>query len=78
MSYRVVITATAVKERRLDTKIQDRIDSTLRSLREEPRPRGAKKLTGSEQDWRIRMGNYRISYDIYCELEQVSPVKKLR
>jgi mRNA interferase RelE/StbE len=33
-------------------------------LATEPRPHGAKKLAGSDRDWRIRFGQYRIVYEI--------------
>lgn len=65
MSYRVVITPTAIKERkRLDIENRKRIDAALKRLVETARPPGAKKLTGSKNDWRIRVGNYRILYEI--------------
>ena len=34
------------------------------ALTHEPRPAGVKKLTGSRSDWRIRIGEYRIIYEI--------------
>jgi mRNA interferase RelE/StbE len=30
----------------------------------EPRPAGVRKLVGSESDWRTRIGEYRIVYEI--------------
>lgn len=33
-------------------------------LSHEPRPIGAKKLVGSHSDWRVRIGQYRIVYEI--------------
>lgn len=36
----------------------------------EPRPHGAKKLAGSDHDWRIRFGQYRIVYEVN-EADQV-------
>ncbi|WP_166350867.1 type II toxin-antitoxin system RelE family toxin [Phytoactinopolyspora limicola] len=33
-------------------------------LTTESRPHGAKKLAGSDHDWRIRFGQYRIVYEI--------------
>ena len=65
MSYRIVITATAIKERkRLDIENRQRIDTALKHLAEAARPPGTKKLAGSQNDWRIRVGNYRILYEI--------------
>lgn len=59
------MTATAVKERkRIDSVVRKRIDQALQSLQSEPRPQGAKKLSGTRQDWRMRVGNYRILYEI--------------
>ncbi len=34
------------------------------ALSKQPRPAGAKKLVGSRDDWRIRIGQYRIVYEI--------------
>jgi mRNA interferase RelE/StbE len=65
MAYRVVITPTAVKERkRLDAETRQRIDAALRGLYENARPSGAKKLSGNKQDWRVRVGDYRILYEV--------------
>jgi mRNA interferase RelE/StbE len=65
MSYHVVLTATARKERkRLAAGTQQRIDAALKNLIETARPPGATKLTGETNDWRIRVGDYRILYEI--------------
>ncbi|MGH3909713.1 MAG: type II toxin-antitoxin system RelE family toxin [Pseudonocardiaceae bacterium] len=34
------------------------------ALTHNPRPAGVKKLAGSRSDWRIRIGEYRIIYEI--------------
>jgi mRNA interferase RelE/StbE len=36
----------------------------LIALTHNPRPVAVKKLVGSRNDWRIRIGEYRISYEI--------------
>ncbi|MCX5846775.1 MAG: type II toxin-antitoxin system RelE/ParE family toxin [Deltaproteobacteria bacterium] len=41
-----------------------RIISTIKALSDEPRPSGCRKITGSKSDWRIRVGEYRIIYEI--------------
>ena len=59
--------------RRIEKAIADlpptarqRVIQALRGLREEPHPRGARKLGGKlSGSWRIRVGAYRILYDIY-------------
>jgi mRNA interferase RelE/StbE len=33
-------------------------------LANEPRPAGTKKLTGTASEYRIRIGNYRVRYEI--------------
>jgi mRNA interferase RelE/StbE len=38
--------------------------SRLENLIANPRPKGCKKLKGGENEWRIRVGNYRIIYMI--------------
>ena len=59
MNYRVVLTATARKERkRLDIGTRERIDAALKNLIETARPPGVTKLTGSTNDWRVRVGNF--------------------
>lgn len=73
MTYRVSLTATAVKERkRIDSIVRVRIDRALRSLQLEPRPVGVKKLAGKEQDWRVRVGDYRILYEIDDDRQQIT------
>ena len=42
---------------------RQRIIKRIESLRENPRPKGAIRLSGSER-YRIRQGNYRILYTI--------------
>lgn len=43
---------------------QERIISAIRGLTDDPRPHGVKKLTGREA-WRIRVGDYRVIYEIH-------------
>ena len=40
------------------------IKQAIASLADNPRPTGCKKLKG-EPAWRIRVGNYRVIYEIY-------------
>lgn len=63
--YRVSLERAAEKDlRRLPARLHNRIISALQALAEEPRPVGCRKLTGSDRDWRIRVGDYRIVYEI--------------
>ena len=42
----------------------DRIREAIDALADDPRPRSAAKLSGAEQLWRIRVGDYRIVYQV--------------
>lgn len=63
--YRVLLERAAEKDlSRLSTEIHDRIIAAIQSLAHHPRPSGCRKLTGSKNDWRIRVGDYRLVYEI--------------
>jgi mRNA interferase RelE/StbE len=50
--------------KRLPTTTFHRIILQIKPLAENPRPSGCRKLTGSKNDWRIRIGDYRVFYEI--------------
>ena len=63
--HEVQIERAAEKDlRRLDDQTHDRVVKQIVALGKEPRPPGAKKLVGSANDWRIRVGDYRVLYEI--------------
>jgi mRNA interferase RelE/StbE len=49
-----------------------RIVERIEGLRDEPLPRQAIKLSGVEKLYRIRVGQYRIVYEIDLQSEQVT------
>jgi len=62
--YRVIIRKSVVKDMRgIPMKDARRIIAALKSLADNPRPPGTKKLSGQER-YRLRQGNYRILYEI--------------
>jgi mRNA interferase RelE/StbE len=62
--YKIIIEKKAGKEAgRIPIKYRDAVDKKIQSLSSNPRPYGAKKLTGKE-GYRVRTGNYRILYTI--------------
>ena len=74
-SYRIEIKRSAGKElERLPAGDKRRVITRIRSLAQDPRPPGAKKLSGEEK-YRIRQGNYRILYEIYDEIITVVVVR---
>ena len=63
--YSVRLTSSARRaHRRLPSDIRRRIDPVLNSLSETPRPAGTVKLQGSAQLYRVRIGQYRVIYQI--------------
>ena len=45
-------------------KFLSKLENIILELYDEPRPHNSKKLSGGGSKWRIRMGNYRILYEI--------------
>ena len=62
--YRIIVTKSVAKDlKRIPRKHVGRILAAIRLLADDPRPAGAKKLSGQER-YRLRQGNYRILYTI--------------
>ena len=65
MPYAVLIRPAAERDRRaLPSEMRQRVNATLLGLAEQPRPAGALTLTGLRIRWRLRIGDYRILYEI--------------
>lgn len=65
MTYQVQLTPAAKRQiRKLDPATKKRILEALEKLAAEPRPSGVVKLTGEENFYRIRVGTYRVIYDV--------------
>ena len=63
--YEIYLERTAEKDlKKLDKAHFNRIVIRIKELSKKPRPRGCKKIAGSDNDWRIRVGDYRIIYEI--------------
>lgn len=63
--YEVFLEKSAENDlKRLPPSIFQRIIPQLRTLADKPRPFGCRKISGSKNDWRIRIGDYRIIYEI--------------
>jgi len=64
VTYTVIILRSAQRQlARIDRQDQPRIISAIQALADDPRPPGCKKLTGRDA-WRIRVGVYRVIYEI--------------
>lgn len=75
MIYEVKFTKAARKMFiKLSQELQDRIQTKIDDLAIEPRPNGVKKLKGEENSYRIRVGDYRVIYDIFDDVLLVNVV----
>jgi mRNA interferase RelE/StbE len=65
VTYSVDILRSAQKQLgRIDREDQSRIISAIQALADDPRPQGCRKLSGRPA-WRIRIGSYRVIYEIH-------------
>lgn len=65
MSYSVQFRRAARKElENIQRDTAERIITAILKLADEPRPQGCKKLQSSQNLWRIRVGDYRVIYQI--------------
>lgn len=75
-AYRVEFTTAAAKQiRKLDPPIRRRVLAAISLLEENPRPTGSKKLVGEQSAWRVRIGDYRVIYDIEDDQLTVTVVR---
>ncbi len=66
MRYEIIIKPTAEKSLdKIPWPARRRIADAMERLRSNPRPAGTVKLTGDENLWRIRIGSYRVVYEIH-------------
>jgi mRNA interferase RelE/StbE len=76
MAYRVEVKASAVKEiAALPKRDQRRVVSAIDALADDPRPHGVRKLAGSENVYRVRVGDYRIVYQVFDDVLIVHVVR---
>jgi mRNA interferase RelE/StbE len=65
MAYRIFLRPAAVRDlNSLQGDVRERIEQAIDRLAENPRPHGSKKLVGFENEWRLRVGEYRVLYVI--------------
>jgi mRNA interferase RelE/StbE len=63
--YSIEIKHTAQKELdAFDDALFARVDQKILALADNPRPSGCKKLIGYKDQWRIRVGDWRVVYVI--------------
>lgn len=65
MSYTVVISKSVQKQiDNLPNDVIERVIEKIQNLALEPRPDGIVKLKGFDNEYRIRIGDYRVRYEI--------------
>lgn len=75
-SYRVDLSRSARKElRALDRQWVPRVFAAVESLGINPRPPGYRKMEGYDNSYRIRIGIYRVIYEIQDDVLVVLVVK---
>lgn len=63
--YQLLLERAAERDlERLSAKVHDRVVAAILELAENPRPPGSRKLKGGKDDWRIRVSDYRVVYQI--------------
>ena len=76
--YRVLLERAAERDlKRLASAIHDRVIAAIQGLANNPRPPGCRKLVGGKNDWRIRVGDYRVVYEI-ADVIRVVRVNRVR
>lgn len=72
MTYAVEVPRKVQKQvARLPTDVQSCIDAAIRDLSQDTRPPGCRRLSRRGDEWRIRVGNYRIVYEIHDDSRKV-------
>jgi mRNA interferase RelE/StbE len=76
MKYSVFYKRSASEELlQLPANIAHKVKAVISSLSENPRPHGCKKLKGSINEYRIRIGSYRVIYTITDTILIVTIIK---
>jgi mRNA interferase RelE/StbE len=63
--------------RKLPSREVERILAEVESLAEEPFPHGSEKLAGAEHTCRIRVGDYRVIYEVFTQ-SRIVDIQRVR
>jgi mRNA interferase RelE/StbE len=65
VTYTIVIPKAVQKQLdALPNDVYERIAAKIQPLAEDPRPDGVTKMKGTDNEYRIRIGDYRVRYEI--------------
>ncbi len=74
--YALFIRRSAERDlRKLSQVVLWRVNEKILALRHNPRPPSVRKLVGTLEGWRIRVGDYRILYQIDDDAQTVTIVR---
>lgn len=68
--YRLEVSPAADRDldrlmKRIQRRDFERLRVAIRGLADEPGPQGVRKIRGAERAYRIRVGSYRVVYEVY-------------
>jgi mRNA interferase RelE/StbE len=70
--YSILVRPAAARDiKALSPEVRKRISTAINRLGEDPRPSGSRKLVGFDDEWRVRVGDYRVLYVIHDSERQV-------
>ncbi|TQL02139.1 type II toxin-antitoxin system RelE/ParE family toxin [Cellulomonas sp. SLBN-39] len=76
MTWQIDFTSAAARQvKKLPRPVRVKIVDAIEALAVDPRPRGARKLVGEDDAWRIRVGDYRVIYDVVDSTLTVTVVR---
>ena len=77
MAYELVIQLSASKAlQRIDKPVRKRIAAAIDKLKDDPQPANATQVISVPGAWRIRVGDYRVLYEVH-DLELTVLVVKI-
>jgi mRNA interferase RelE/StbE len=72
MTYSIIVTKSIQKELdNLPNEIKERVCAKISQLADNPRLEGVTKLKGYENEYRLRVGDYRVRYEIMDKKQTV-------
>ncbi len=73
--YAVTFAPSARKDlEHLSASVVNRIFPQIEALAQDPRPSRCRKITGSENLWRIHVGEYRVIYQVFDDKQVVDVI----
>jgi mRNA interferase RelE/StbE len=76
VTYQIEFTKGVIKQlKKLPANIKERIEIKVQELAIEPRPNGVKKLQGDDNSYRVRVGDYRVIYEIQDDILLVTVIR---